>query len=140
MCHTVADVDPSSWLGGSLCWLSPRPRDVASTTAVRWMQVLEEAGLLERSVGLFFYDKDMKLIDNLGTRKVSCREIGAPSCFVSPDPKPQGTTLFCSRGGADDMSGVSSPLYLSFFLSISLLYMDSSRLSDGVLMLEEVPV
>lgn len=36
------------------------------------IQILEEAGLLAEKANLFFYDKDMNLIDRLGDVKVPC--------------------------------------------------------------------
>ena len=42
------------------------------TTNLLALQVLEEAGLLSKTIGLFFYDKDMNLIDRLGNNQVSC--------------------------------------------------------------------
>lgn len=41
------------------------------------LQVLEEAGLLSKTAGLFFYDKDMNRIDRLGNNQVPCLAVAA---------------------------------------------------------------
>lgn len=42
------------------------------------VQVLENSGLLDRAVGAFFYDRDMKLITGLGDE-----EVKAFGCWIT---------------------------------------------------------
>ena len=52
-----------------------------------YIQVLEEAGLLAKDASVFFYDKNMNLIENMGNKQVRCGAVPPRWWFTTVESK-----------------------------------------------------